>query len=357
MSQTAEPFRPEELASLERYAKKLQSLQDHLAEAIVGQETVVRQILAAVLAEGHALLVGVPGLAKTLMVRSLSDLLSLEFRRIQFTPDLMPSDITGATLIREDDQGSRGFHFLRGPIFANILLADEINRTPPKTQAALMEAMEERQITAGGRRIPLDRPFFVLATQNPIEQEGTYPLPVSQLDRFLLEIRVDYPSTDEEFDIVLRTTSTYRAELTPVLEESEAIEILDLVQRVAVSDDLLRYASAIVQRTRPDSDDAPASIKDTVSWGAGPRAVQALIAVGRAGAFLDGRAELQADDLHRMAHAALRHRLVLGYHAEAEGRTTDDLVDDVLESLGRYERPKATEETKVGLLGRLLSKK
>ncbi|HLU48791.1 MAG TPA: MoxR family ATPase, partial [Planctomycetota bacterium] len=309
---------------IERYSARLRELRSELSRLIVGQEEVLHQIIVTLLAEGHALLIGVPGLAKTLMVRSLAELISLDFKRIQFTPDLMPSDITGATVIRRDATGRRDFHFLRGPIFTNILLADEINRTPPKSQAALMEAMEERQVTASGRRLPVDRPFFVLATQNPIEQQGTYPLPVSQLDRFLLSISVDYPDADEEFTIVLRTTSSYEAKLEPMLGRDEVIAMIDLVRGINVSPAMLEYAAQIVRRTRPQESDAPESIRRSAAWGAGPRAVQALLATARGNAFLAGRPEVTPDDFHAVARAVLRHRLVLNYHSEAEGVRAED---------------------------------
>jgi len=339
------------------YSRILSELKEELKKLIVGQEEVVDQVLAAILAEGHCLLVGVPGLAKTLMVRSLAGLLSLDFKRIQFTPDLMPSDITGTTLIRTDAVSERGFHFLRGPIFANIILADEINRTPPKTQAALMEAMEERQVTAGGQRLPLGRPFFVLATQNPIEQEGTYPLPVSQLDRFLLKIHVDYPTEDEEFRVVLRTTSSYDAKLEPRLGREQMREIIDLVQRTVVSGSILDYAASIVRQTRPQSTEAPPFVQKSIAWGAGPRAVQAMIMGSKSLAFLDGRTEVTVDDIHQIARPVLRHRLVLSFHAEAEGIDPDSLVDQILVGLGRYELPQdETQSPRKGLLARLIRK-
>jgi len=331
----------DERANVERYAEILRGLRTRLAAKIVGQEHVVTQVLASILSEGHCLIVGVPGLAKTLLISSVADLLTLQFKRIQFTPDLMPNDITGATLIRDDDEGVRGFHFLRGPIFANVILADEINRTPPKTQAALMEAMEERQVTASGRRAPLPRPFFVLATQNPIEQEGTYPLPVSQLDRFQQTILIDYPSDDEEFRIVQMTTSAYGCDLEPLLTHEDVVEAIALVSRIAVPARLVDYASRLVRCTRPDSGSAPQFVRESISWGAGPRAIQALVAGARALAFLAGRTEATADDLHGVVFSTLRHRLVRTYHAEAEGIDVDDIVRRVLLSMpdGIYHEP------------------
>jgi MoxR-like ATPase len=335
------PLGPSDASAVERHAATLALLRQRLHEQVVGQEAVVHQILATLLSEGHGLVVGVPGLAKTLLVRTLAALLSLDFRRIQFTPDLMPSDITGATVVRRDAEGHRAVQFLQGPVFTNLLLADEINRTPPKSQAALMEAMEERQVTAGGRRMPLDRPFFVLATQNPIEQQGTYPLPVSQLDRFLLRIEIDYPENDEEFQIVLRTTSTYRADLAPCIAKEEILEMIHLARRVTTTASILDYASRIVRRTRPAESEAPATIRENVAWGAGPRAVQSLIAASRAIAFLAGRTAVTDADIHAIAHPVLRHRLVLGPYSEADGVSPEHLIDDVLESFGRFERPSA----------------
>jgi MoxR-like ATPase len=331
------------------HAEKLAELRSRLANRIVGQEEVVREVIAAILSEGHCLIVGVPGLAKTLLIRSIAALLSLEFKRIQFTPDLMPSDITGATLIRESRAGGRGFHFLRGPIFANVILADEINRTPPKTQAALMEAMEERQVTAAGQRLPLPRPFFVLATQNPIEQEGTYPLPVSQLDRFQQEIRIDYPSGDEEFAIVQLTTSAYQCELEPLLDRADLLDAIALARRVRVSERLIDYAARLVRRTRPSSPDAPDFVREWVSWGAGPRAIQSLLAAARSLAFLAGRVEVIADDLHSIVHSTLRHRILRTYHAEAEGVGVDLVIDRILESMpDGLQVPRGAAATRAG---------
>ena len=267
-------------------AKDVRSLREELGHQIVGQETVVQQVLAAVLAEGHCLMVGVPGLAKTLLISSVADLLSLKFRRIQFTPDLMPTDITGSTVIRQAKDGTRDFHFMRGPIFANLILADEINRTPPKTQAALMEAMEERQVSGGGRQLRLDRPFFVLATQNPIEQQGTYPLPVSQLDRFLFNIDIDYPTTPEEFRILVRTTSMYKPETSRVFDRETILEWIDVARKITLDASVLDYVARIVRATRPDAPEAPAIVREQVSWGAGPRATQSLISAARAVALM-----------------------------------------------------------------------
>jgi MoxR-like ATPase len=342
---------------LSEYGSRLEQLRTELRKKIIGQDAVVRQLLAALLSEGHCLLIGVPGLAKTLLISSIASLLSLDFKRIQFTPDLMPSDITGATLIRDSQEGERGFHFLPGPIFANVILADEINRTPPKTQAALMEAMEERQITASGQRVRLPRPFFVLATQNPIEQEGTYPLPVSQLDRFQQTIHIDYPTTDEEFDIVQLTTSAYESSLAPLLDRASISEAVAMVAQVHLPQTLVEYASRVVRRTRPTSSDAPDFVHEWISWGAGPRATQALLASARALAFIDGRGEATYEDLHEMACSTMRHRLLRTYHAEAEGIDVDSIIERVLESMpeGRYQRASEDAvEPKPGFLARLI---
>ena len=353
-----EDARSVEARSVEDWAETFRRVREELKKLVVGQDTVFTQILASMLADGHCLLVGVPGLAKTLMIRSLAALLSLEFKRIQFTPDLMPSDITGTTIIGKDPEGDRDFHFLRGPVFANFILADEINRTPPKTQSALMEAMEERQVTAAGQRMRLRRPFFVMATQNPIEQEGTYPLPISQLDRFLMEVHVDYPTVDEEFLVVLRTTSGYHAELEPFLERDEILRALELVRGVEVSAPLMDYAARIVRSSRPGFEGTPDFVREWISWGAGPRAVQAILETSRALAFLDGRTRVTMDDIHQVAHPVLRHRLVLSYHAEAEGTDPDDLVEKILVHLGHY-TPPAPEVSprKKSFLSRLLTRR
>ena len=347
---------PAEKQRVREFAKAVQELRAHLGERIVGQEAIVTLLLTAILAEGHCLLVGVPGLAKTLLVRSLAELLSISYKRIQFTPDLMPSDITGASIIHEDSGGSRDFRFLRGPIFANIILADEINRTPPKTQAALMEAMEEGQISVAGRRTPLERPFFVLATQNPIEQEGTYPLPVSQLDRFLFSVTIDYPTEDEEFEILVRTTSTYQSELRTLFERDTLLELLNIVPRIQIAPRWIDYASSITRCTRPSTPEAPEFIRDYVSWGAGPRATQALLSGAKASALLAGRDHVEVEDLHAVVLPAYRHRVLLSYHAQAEGMLPDDVLVRLLRSLPDGLYPPAAEDTparKKGLLARL----
>jgi MoxR-like ATPase len=347
-----------DLSRIEKYSGQIADLRRDLSRRIVGQDKVIRQVLAAILSEGHCLIIGVPGLAKTLLVRSISELLTLEFSRIQFTPDLMPSDITGATLLQDDSDGVRGFNFMRGPIFSNVILADEINRTPPKTQAALMEAMEERQVTAAGGNVPLERPFFVLATQNPIEQEGTYPLPVSQMDRFQQSIRIDYPEADEEMQIVQQTTSSYQSSLEPVLDRESISDLIDLTAKISISSLLLDYVSRIVRKTRPGSEQAPGFVKEWVSWGAGPRGVQAIIEGARALALMDGRHEISPGDLHEMCFSTLRHRMVLTYHAEAEGVDADIVIEQILESMaeGHY-RPAEKETTNApGFFRRLLGR-
>jgi len=315
-----------DLAAVERLGQAYRRIVDQLGRVIIGQRQVVEELLIAMLAGGHALLVGVPGLAKTLMVRTLADTLNLSFNRIQFTPDLMPADITGTEVIQEDKStGLREFKFLPGPVFTNVLLADEINRTPPKTQAALLEAMQEHQVTAGGQRHRLPNPFFVLATQNPIEQEGTYPLPEAQLDRFMFEILVDYPSEDEEFEIVRQTTLSTEATVEKVLSYEEWITLQGLVRRVPVADSIIRYAMQYSRLTRKSAD-APDFIRQYVSWGAGPRASQYLILGAKARAILHGRPYVSIEDVQAVAAPVLRHRILTNFNAEAEGIRPDEIV-------------------------------
>lgn len=339
-SPATDPARIAELGS------SLRRLREELGKRIIGQDVVIEELLIALLAEGHCLLVGVPGLAKTLLISTVAELIRLDFKRIQFTPDLMPNDITGATMIGQGEKpGTRSLRFLKGPIFTHLLLADEINRTPPKTQAALMEAMEERQVTAGGRTHRLEPPFFVLATQNPIEQEGTYPLPVTQLDRFLLEVHVDYPDFDEEFQVVERTTSSYRSEIQPQLDRDTLLEAIRTTRAISIPGELADYATRIVRFTRPaDSDESSESlevVREWISWGAGPRAVQSLLAGARARALLEGRSRVELADIHRVVFPALRHRIQLNYHGEAEGITPDQVIEEILLAMpdSRYERP------------------
>ena len=305
-----------------------------LGKVIVGQQRVIEELLISLFARGHCLLVGVPGLAKTLMIRTLADSLSLNFSRIQFTPDLMPADITGTEVIQEDKStGTREFRFLRGPIFANVLLADEINRTPPKTQAALLEAMQEHQITVGGKRHTLEQPFFVLATQNPIEQEGTYPLPEAQLDRFMFNIFVDYPDEEEELQIVRQTTSDVRVEITPTLNAEQIVALGHIVRKVPVADHIMRYALQFTRLTRRGKGPVPSFIEDYVSWGAGPRASQFLVLGAKARAVLHGRYFVNSDDIRSVAFPVLRHRIMTNFNAEAEGVKPDDIIQRLIETI------------------------
>ncbi len=312
---------------------------EQLGRVIVGQNKVIEELLVAMFARGHCLLVGVPGLAKTLMIRTLADGLSLRFSRIQFTPDLMPSDITGTEVIQENKAtGHRDLRFMPGPIFANVVLADEINRTPPKTQAALLEAMQEHQLTVGGKRHILTEPFFVLATQNPIEQEGTYPLPEAQLDRFMFNTFVDYPSEDEELEIVKRTTADIEVHLTPTLEAEEIINLQRIVRRVPVADHVARYALHLARWTRPRAADAPPFISEYISWGAGPRASQYLVLGAKARAVLNGRFHASCEDIRAVAYPVLRHRILTNFNAEAEGIKPDEIIRRLIETVGDGEQ-------------------
>jgi MoxR-like ATPase len=320
---------------LERLSAARADLLAQVGRRIVGQQDVLDGILTAVFSGGHALLLGVPGLAKTLMVQTVAQALELKFARIQFTPDLMPSDITGTEIIEEDQTtGKRGFRFVRGPVFANIVLADEVNRTPPKTQAALLQAMQEHQVTAAGQTHPLPAPFFVLATQNPIEQEGTYPLPEAQLDRFMFELRVAYPTKEEEERIVASTTGDVAASITPVLTAADVLALQHLVRRIPVPQELVRSAVTLVRMSRPSDAEAPAFIKEFVSWGAGPRASQYLVLGAKARAALDGRPMPDEDDLRGVAPSVLTHRLVINFAAEAAGRSAPDIVGELLTTGG-----------------------
>ena len=322
---------------LERVADVSAALRAEVEKRIIGQHHVVEGLLTALLANGHALLVGVPGLAKTLLVSTVADALDLEFSRIQFTPDLMPTDITGTEVIEEDrTTGHRVFRFVRGPIFANVVLADEINRTPPKTQAALLQAMQERAVTTAGETYDLTPPFFVLATQNPIEQEGTYPLPEAQLDRFMFELIIGYPSQQEEEEIAMRTTGVAAQQLRPVVSASELIELQHLVRRVPASPSLVAFAVRLARSTRPSDDDASALIRRYVSWGAGPRASQFLVLGAKARAAARGSPLPTYDDVRAIAPAVLAHRLVLGFEAEADSRTTRDVIAELLEESSRW---------------------
>jgi MoxR-like ATPase len=316
---------------------KLPQLKSEIQKVIVGQDQVIEEIIVALMAGGHCLLEGVPGLAKTLMVRTLSRALHLSFHRIQFTPDLMPTDIVGTEILEEDHAtGKRFFKFNRGPLFANIVLADEINRTPPKTQAALLEAMQEFEVTYGGKTYPLDRPFFILATQNPIEQAGTYPLPEAQLDRFLLFVKIGYPTAEEENNILTSTTGNKKADVQPVLGAGDIQQLQSLVRDVNISEELVQYVASIIRATRPDTSTVEA-VKDFVSWGSGPRAGQALILTSKARALLKGRYAVIMEDIHAMAAPVLRHRILMNFKAEAENISSDDITSKLLQAI---ERPK-----------------
>lgn len=322
----------DDVQSVQKLNEACRLITDQLARVIVGQHQVIEELLVSMFARGHCLLVGVPGLAKTLMIRTLADALSLKFSRIQFTPDLMPSDITGTEVIQEDKaSGTRELRFLPGPIFANVVLADEINRTPPKTQAALLEAMQEHQLTVGGKRHTLSEPFFVLATQNPIEQEGTYPLPEAQLDRFMFNTFVDYPGEEEELEIIKRTTVDVTTEVAPTLNADEIIELQHIVRRVPVAESVARFALALARKTRPDREGAPPFIRDYVSWGAGPRASQYLVLGGKARAVIQGRFFVSEEDIQAVAYPVLRHRILTNFNAEAEGVKPDELVRRLIE--------------------------
>ncbi|MFN4242540.1 MAG: AAA family ATPase [Tepidisphaerales bacterium] len=328
----------DELAAAQRLQSAYRELRAELAKVIVGQDRVIDELLIALFCRGHALLVGVPGLAKTLLISTLARTLGLSFSRIQFTPDLMPSDITGTEVIEEDKvTGKRQLRFVRGPIFGNVILADEINRTPPKTQAALLEAMQEHQVTAGGQLHRLPQPFFVLATQNPIEQEGTYPLPEAQLDRFLFNIAVGYPTEEEELAIVRLTTAGTKAELRHVLSGEEVLALQEVVRKVPVADHVIRYALQFSRLTRRGGDESalPDFVKSFVSWGAGPRASQALVLAGKARALLKGRYHVSTEDIRAVAIPVLRHRIVCNFNAEAEGIKPDDIVRKLIEVIPR----------------------
>lgn len=307
-------------------------IQEEIAKVIIGQKNVIEELLTALISGGHCLIIGVPGLAKTLLVNTLSQVLSLKFNRIQFTPDLMPSDITGTDILEADTEtGKRSFRFIKGPIFANVVLADEINRTPPKTQAALLQAMQEYKVTAGGVTYKLEQPFFVLATQNPIEQEGTYPLPEAQLDRFMFNILIDYPEEEEEIEIAKTSPGFAREDLNSVLGNKKILDLQRLVRRVPVSDSLLKFAVHLVSMSRPNSKDTPDFVKEWISWGASPRATQYLILAAKTNALLDGRYTPGIEDIKKVAYPVLRHRIITNFNAEAEGITTERIVELLLE--------------------------
>jgi len=322
-------------STLKNLLVQLSSLKKEIQKVIIGQDQVLDEILVALLAGGHCLLEGVPGLAKTLMVRTLSQALHLSFRRIQFTPDLMPTDIVGTEILEEDHiTGKRFFKFNKGPLFANIVLADEINRTPPKTQAALLEAMQEFEVTYGGQTYPLDRPFFILATQNPIEQAGTYPLPEAQLDRFLLYIKIGYPTAQEEFGVLNSTTGSKKVTINPILGGEEIKQLQGLVRDVNINDDLVHYVSSLIRATRPDTTTVP-FVKEWVRWGAGPRAGQALILTAKARALFKGRYAVLMEDIHNMAYPVLRHRILMNFKADAENVSSDMVTGELIKAIER----------------------
>ncbi len=337
-SNTVNAIQPAQAASdleaVKEVARARGELLHEIEKRIVGQHAVIDHLLTAMFARGHCLFVGVPGLAKTLLIQTLAETLNLSFNRIQFTPDLMPSDITGTDVLEEDHAtGKRVFRFIKGPIFANIVLADEINRTPPKTQAALLQSMQEYRVTTGGQTYELTPPFLVFATQNPIEQEGTYPLPEAQLDRFMFQVDVDYPSESEEEEIVRQQTSSYRAPLKRVLSPERIVELQELVLRVPVADHCVKYAVALARATRPSNGDGLDFIREYVSWGSGPRASQYLVLAAKSRAILDGRFAVAIEDIAALARPTLQHRLILNYKAEAEGVNANSLVDRLLQTV------------------------
>ncbi len=335
---------PDDLAAVAKCQASYERIRAELAKVIVGQDKVIEQVLIAIFARGHALLEGVPGLAKTLLISSLAEATHLSFKRIQFTPDLMPSDVTGTEIIQQDlASGDRQYKFLPGPIFANMILADEINRTPPKTQAAMLESMQERQVSAGGKMHRLPDPFFVLATQNPLEQEGTYPLPEAQLDRFLLYIRVEYPSGPEEWEIARRVTTGQQGHIDRVMTGEDILSFQQLVTRVPVSDQVLGYAWSLVRASRPTSKEAPEFIDKWVAWGAGPRGVLTLVTCAKARAILYGRYHATIGDVQAIVRPALRHRIAGNYAAQANNLTSDRLIEMLMEAVPadqKYEKPK-----------------
>jgi len=325
---------PPEAQAVRELAAAYEQMTEQIGRVIVGQRQVVEQLLMALFSRGHCLLEGVPGLAKTLLVSTVSKILHLSFKRIQFTPDLMPADITGTDILQDDPETNRRkFMFLPGPIFANMILADEINRTPPKTQAALLEAMQEHHVTAGAHTYHLPEPFFVLATQNPIEQEGTYPLPEAQLDRFMFNIVVGYPSRVEEIEIMKRTTSTHRPQLVPQLSGEQILQLQEVVRQVVVAEHVFAYAADLVRATRPREPNAPKFVPEMVAWGAGPRASQYLILGGKARALLNGRLHVTTEDVRSVAFPVLRHRIVTTFNADAEGVTTDDIIQKLIAAI------------------------
>jgi len=316
----------DEVKAIDNFVVKYNEFKNEIAKVIVGQDAVVKQVLISIFCNGHCLLVGVPGLAKTLLVQTISDSLGLNFNRIQFTPDLMPSDIVGSEILDEN----RNFKFVKGPLFANILLADEINRTPPKTQSALLEAMQERSVTNAGTRYELDKPFFVLATQNPIEQEGTYPLPEAQLDRFMFNVILDYPTYEEELQIVKQTTVKNQITLNTIMSAEQIMEYQDVITKLPVTDNVLQYAVSLVAKTRPKSDKAAEVVKQYIEWGAGPRASQFMLMAAKCHAAINGKYAPDIEDVKAVAKPILRHRIVMNYKAEAEGMSVDKIIESIL---------------------------
>jgi MoxR-like ATPase len=324
-----------DLHDIDELRKSYAMMCDEIAKLIIGQKEVIDQVLACLFCNGHSLIIGVPGLAKTMLVNTIAEILDLTFNRIQFTPDLMPADITGTQVIEEDlSTGRRNFRFVKGPVFSNVILADEINRAPPKTQSALLQAMQEYKVTYGGETYSLSLPFFVLATQNPIEQEGTYPLPEAQLDRFMFTISIDYPSSEEEVEIVQTTTSGYEVDLKKVLDGSEVLKFQKLIRRMPVADDVIEKVIRLVSLTRPKNSSSPQNIKNYVSWGAGPRASQYLILGAKAVAALDGRYSPNFDDVKSIVRPVLRHRIITNFAAEAEGVRSDDIITELIGYFG-----------------------
>ena len=324
-----------DLELVEKLQEGYRSIKEQLSMVIVGQDEVIEKLMIALFSKGHVLIVGVPGLAKTLLISSLADILHLEFSRVQFTPDLMPSDITGTDVIEQDPATcKRSFRFVKGPLFGQIILADEINRTPPKTQAALLQAMQEYRVTAGGHTYPLELPFFVLATQNPIEQEGTYPLPEAQLDRFFFQINIEYPSEAEEKMIITRTTSAHKPELKKVLTAKDILSLQDIVRRVPVPEHVVDYAVKLVRATRPKEKESPDFVKQFVNWGSGPRGAQALILGAKARAVLNGRFAASVEDVKAVVYSSLRHRILVNFHAEAEGMNSEEIIKRLLNAMG-----------------------
>lgn len=317
---------------IQKLNEKYKSLRNEISKVIVGQNQIIEQIIISILSKGHCLLIGVPGLAKTLIVKTLSDVLGVKFSRIQFTPDLMPSDITGTEIFESGERNGEKFKFIKGPVFANIILADEINRTPPKTQSALLESMQEHKVTAAGITYTLEEPFFVLATQNPIEQEGTYPLPEAQLDRFMFNLWLDYPSAIEEVEIIKKTTGMYLPDLKIIFSKEEIIQFQELIRKVPVADEVIKYTVDVVAKSRPANSNSPKYIKDYISWGAGPRATQYLILGAKALSALDGRFSPNIEDIQKISKSVLRHRLILNFNAEADNVNILEIINNLFAS-------------------------